>query len=149
MKSLPCFCRRWLKLSLLLLLVLRIDSSKAFTFGRRVPLSVQPHKQNHHRQQASSTCLFGKGFRGAQNKQAALAKKLELAKKQQQQKDSGIDEKEEDESVTQQEGDKKKKLEKKKVEDDDAHAEFAKLLAKNQPIHQPNEQSENWTSSNT
>lgn len=82
---------------------------------------------------SSRTCLYGKGFRGAKNKQAALAKKLELAKKQQQKDTTSSSSNDDDkdgeidglvEEATQQE---------KNTEEEDAHAEFAKLLAKSPP----------------
>ena len=82
----------------------------------------------------SSFCLFGKGFRGIKNKQAELAKKLELAK-QQQKSDDDSDEKvvQNTDSKQQQRGDENL-LETKKKEQSDEHAEFARLLAKNQPM---------------
>ena len=35
----------------------------------------------------TTTCLYGKGFRSAKNKQAAMAQKLELARKKNQKED--------------------------------------------------------------
>jgi hypothetical protein len=66
------------------------------------------------------TRLFGKGFRSAKNKQAALAQKMELAKKTNQKEEGGAEE----ENLP---------AEEKKVKED-ARAEFARLLAQSQPM---------------
>ena len=77
----------------------------------------------------NKTRLFGKGsFRGGvKNKQAALAQKMELAKKQQRQTGDNDDTPKNDEVVVEtSDNDNSPK-------EDDAHAEFAKLLAHSQP----------------
>lgn len=84
----------------------------------------------------SQTRLFGKGFRGIKNKQAALAEKMKLAKKQQSNEEvdtsdgTGVAsikpaDRENDSNFTQSENDAPK--------GDSAHAEFAKLLANSKP----------------
>jgi len=85
------------------------------------------------------TRLYGKGFRSAQNKQATLAQKMELAKKQQDQESTDDDDSVPNESKSSHETKSSSPARKQQDDDKDTkeNDEFAKLLAQNLPRQQP------------
>jgi hypothetical protein len=74
----------------------------------------------HQRQHLNRLLWMGKGFNSAKNKQAALAKKMELARKQKGGKEAAVAEEQEE-----------------RQGEDSEHEEFAKLLSSNLPPPEP------------
>ena len=75
---------------------------------------------------------MGKGFNSARNKQAALARKMEIAKEQYQMESSS--------KATAVEEVVDEEAEQMRIEEEEQRAIFSELLAKNQPMQQPKQQ---------